>query len=159
MEKGSRSMKRIILATIISASPLVLADISLGTPKGSVSQPAAQEYADVAQEVLQSVKELTAILKTISDQASADAAAPQVASQVELMIAIQKKAELMPKPANQVELLVKNSINMQEVQQVAKDFLNAVIQIGMNNGYGSQPLLDALSPVLGASIAPTEPQQ
>ena len=148
-------MKRIILATLISATPLVQADISLGTPKGSVSQPAAQEYVNVAQEMLQSAKDLTALLKGISDQASADAAAPQVASQVARVTAVQKKAEAMPKPGTQVELLVKNSMNMQEVQ-LAKDFLNAIIQIGMNNGYGSQALLDALSPVIGASIAPAE---
>ena len=149
-------MKRIILATLISVTPLVQADISLGTPKGSVSQPAAQEYVNVAQEMLQSAKDLTALLKGISDQASADAAAPQVASQVARVTAVQKKAEAMPKPGTQVELLVKNSMNMQEVQQLAKDFLNAIIQIGMNNGYGSQALLDALSPVIGASIAPAE---
>ena len=125
------------------------ADISLGGPKAPEAQPAAQEYVDLAHEVLQSMKDLTASLKGISNQASADAAAPQVASQVARVMAVQKKAEAMPKPGTQVELLVKNSMNMQEVQQLAKDFLNAIIQIGMNNGYGSQALLDALSPITG----------
>ena len=103
----------------------------------------------LAHEVLQSMKELTASLKGISDPASADAAAPQVTRQITRLLNAQKKAESMPKAGTQVELQVKNSMNMLEVQQLAKDFLNAMIQIGMNSGYGSQALLDALSPITG----------
>ena len=142
-------MKRIILAAIFVCTATAHADISLGGQEAAEAQPAAQEYVALAHEVLQSMKELTASLKGISDPASADAAAPQVTRQITRLLNAQKKAESMPKAGTQVELQVKNSMNMLEVQQLAKDFLNAMIQIGMNSGYGSQALLDALSPITG----------
>ena len=63
---------------------------------------------------------------------------------------LQKKAEVLPRPSAEVETQVRAAFDMQEVQQIAARFMDAFINIGMNNGYGSEALMNALHPVLNA---------
>lgn len=147
-------MKRLLITALVAASPLAMADISLGThapaeASASISEE-ARPYLDMAQEVLAAVKNLTAILETVQDTASADAAAAQVRSLTDAMQGIQARAEAMPRPSAAVEQQVRSSINVQEVQQVVSSFMGSFIRIGMNNAYGSQALLDSLGPVMNA---------
>lgn len=143
-----------LTALLTMAAPLALADISLGTttptfPKAAAT-PAAEEYVQMANEVMAAVKELTTILEGVKDQASADAAAPQVSNMTMRMIELQKKAEAMPRPGIEVENQVRASMNVAEVQQTVSSFLESFIRIGMSNGYGSQALMNALGPVMNA---------
>lgn len=143
-----------LTALLTMAAPLALADISLGTttptfPKATAT-PAAEEYVQMANEVMAAVKELTTILEGVKDQASADAAAPQVSNMTMRMIELQKKAEAMPRPGIEVENQVRASMNVADVQETVGAFLNAFIRIGMSNGYGSQALLNALGPMMNA---------
>lgn len=154
-------MKALLLTALMTvATPLALADISLGTnapaPAEATESPAAAEYVQTANEVLAVVKELTTILEGVKDQASADAAAEQVGSISLRMIELQKKAEAMPRPGAEVEAQVRSSINVAEVQQTVSSFLESFIRIGMNNAYGSQALLNALGPVMNAMPAGQE---
>lgn len=154
-------MKSLLLTALMTvATPLALADISLGTnapaPAEATESPAAAEYVQTANEVLAVVKELTTILEGVKDQASADAAAEQVGSISLRMIELQKKAEAMPRPGAEVEAQVRSSINVAEVQQTVSSFLESFIRIGMNNAYGSQALLNALGPVMNAMPAGQE---
>ena len=154
-------MKALLLTALMTvATPLALADISLGTnapaPAEATESPAAAEYVQTANEVLAVVKELTTILEGVKDQASADAAAEQVGSITLRMIELQKKAEAMPRPGAEVEAQVRSSINVAEVQQTVSSFLESFIRIGMNNAYGSQALLNALGPVMNAMPAGQE---
>lgn len=147
-------MKRLLITALVAASPLAMADISHGTPapaevSASISEE-ARPYIDMAQEVLAAVKNLTTILETVQDTASADAAAAQVRSLTDAMQGIQARAEAMPRPSAAVEQQVRSSINVQEVQQVVSSFMGSFIRIGMNNAYGSQALLDSLGPVMNA---------
>lgn len=147
-------MKKLLIISLLAA-PMVFADISLG---GNPLPPAAgqnttvdaSEYVSMAQDVINSVKELTGILTGVKDTATADAAAPQVNAMATRMLELQKKSESMPRPSAEVELQVRNSINMQEVQQVVSGFLGAIITLGMNNCYGSEALLNALAPIMNA---------
>ena len=138
-------MKSLILTAIFAAAPLVHADISYGKQPAA---PTAEEYTGLANEVITVLKELTGVLGTVKDKASADAAAPQLSGITQRMLELQRKAEGMPRPSNEVEQLVRGSINVQEIQQLVNDFLNTFIQIAMNNAYGSQALMDAMGPVM-----------
>lgn len=154
-------MKALLLTALMTvATPLALADISLGTtppaPAAATATPTAAEYVQTANEVLAVVKELTTILEGVKDQASADAAAEQVGSITLRMIELQKKAEAMPRPGAEVEAQVRSSINVAEVQQTVSSFLESFIRIGMNNAYGSQALLNALGPVMNSMPAGQE---
>ncbi|MBE6415810.1 MAG: hypothetical protein E7032_04675 [Akkermansiaceae bacterium] len=141
-----------LTALCIVAAPMAMADISLGanSPAAVAAAPSATEYVKTAHDVLSVVKELTVILEGVKDQASADAAAAQVGSITARMVELQKKAEAMPRPSAEVESMVRNGINVAEVQQVVSSFMNSFIRIGMNGAYGSQALLNALGPVVNA---------
>lgn len=141
-------MKSLILTALFALSPLAIADISYGSPAPA---PAAKEYAQLANDVISVIKELTQVLETITDQASADAAAPKLSSTTAKLLELQRKTEEMPRPTNEVEQLVRSNINVQEVRQLVGNFLNACIRIAMNNGYGSQALLDALGPIMNSA--------
>lgn len=149
-----RNSMKAILFTTLAAAPLALADISLGkgapvVPPAAPSQE-AQGYITMAQDVLAVVKELSGVLAGVKDQASADAAAPQITSLTRRMIELQSRSEAMAPPSAAVEQQVRAAINVQEVQQIVSTFLDSFIRIGMNNGYGSQALLDSLGPVLNS---------
>lgn len=155
MKPGRRrdSMKALLFTTLAIA-PLALADISLGkgapiVPPASPGQ-GAQSYITMAQDVLAVVRELSGVLAGVKDQASADAAAPQVTSLTTRMIELQNRSEAMDAPTAVIEQQVRASINVQEVQQIVGTFLDSFIRIGRNNGYGSQALLDSLGPVLNS---------
>lgn len=141
-----------LTAICIVAAPMAMADISLGAnaPAAEAAAPSATEYVKTAHDVISVVKELTVILEGVKDQASADAAAAQVGSITARMVELQKKAEAMPRPSAEVESMVRNGINVAEVQQVVSSFMNSFIRIGMNGAYGSQALLNALGPVVNA---------
>lgn len=141
-----------LTAICIVAAPMAMADISLGAnaPAAVAAVPSATEYVKTAHDVLSVVKELTVILEGVKDQASADAAAAQVGSITARMVELQKKSEAMPRPSAEVESMVRNGINVAEVQQVVSSFMNSFIRIGMNGAYGSQALLNALGPVVNA---------
>lgn len=148
-------MKALFYTALTLAAPLAMADISLGTSAADAaiaeSQAAeAKPYVELAQEVNNAVAELTAILQSVQDQASADASAPQIRSLTARMIELQNKAEAMPRPSTAVEFQVRNSLDLAKVEQTVKDFINSFIRIGMNNAYGSQPLIDALAPIVNA---------
>ncbi len=143
-------MKALILTTLLTSS-LALADISLGSTSPATPAPAeatAAEYIQSVNEVMSTLKELTGVLEGVTDQASADAAAPQVAVIAPRLIELQKKSESMPRPTPEVESQVRASINVQEVQQIVSSFLTSFIRIGMSNAYGSQSLLNTLGPVM-----------
>ena len=149
-----RNSMKAILFTTLAAAPLALADISLGkgapvVPPAAPSQE-AQGYITMAQDVLAVVKELSGVLAGVKDQASADAAAPQITSLTRRMIELQSRSEAMAPPSAAVEQQVRAAINVQDVQQIVSTFLDSFIRIGMNNGYGSQALLDSLGPVLNS---------
>lgn len=145
-------MKRLLFTALVAASPLAMADISLGSPAPSNAEaPAsteAQPYLDMAQEVLSAVRNLTTVLETVQDTASADAAAAQIRTLTASMQELQARAEAMPRPSAAVEQQVRSRINVQEVQQLVSSFMSSFIRIGMNNAYGSQALLDSLGPVM-----------
>ena len=148
-------MKRLLFTALVAASPLAMADISLGTAApANAASPAisteAQPYIDMAQEVLTAVRNLTSVLETVQDTASADAAAAQIRTLTVSMQEIQARAEAMPRPSAAVEQQVRSCINVQEVQQLASSFMSSFIRIGMNNAYGSQALLDSLGPVMNS---------
>lgn len=143
-------MKALIFTTLLTSS-LALADISLGSTSPATPAPAeatAAEYIQSVNEVMSTLKELTGVLEGVTDQASADAAAPQVAVIAPRLIELQKKSEAMPRPTPEVENQVRASINVQEVQQIVSSFLTSFIRIGMSNAYGSQSLLNTLGPVM-----------
>ena len=141
-------MKSLILTTLFALTPLALADISYGSPAPA---PTAKEYTQLANDVISIIKEMTQVLESITDQASADAAAPQLRSTTARLLELQRKTEEMPRPTNEVELLVRSNINVLEVQQLVGKFLNACIQIAINNAYGSQELMDALGPIMNSA--------
>ena len=141
-------MKSLILTTLFALTPLTLADISYGSPAPA---PAAKEYAQLANDVISTIKEMTQVLESITDQASADAAAPQLSSTTARLLELQRKTEEMPRPTNEVEQLVRSNTNIQEIQQLVGDFLNACIRIAINNAYGSQGLMDALGPIMNCA--------
>ena len=141
-------MKSLILTALFALAPLALADISYGSPAPA---PAAKEYTQLANDVISIIKEMTQVLESITDQASADAAAPQLRSTTARLLELQRKTEEMPRPTNEVELLVRSNINVLEVQQLVGKFLNACIQIAINNAYGSQELMDALGPIMNSA--------
>ena len=145
-------MKRLFITALVAASPLAMADISLGTPAPTNTAAAisteAQPYIDMAQEVIAAVRNLTTVLETVQDTASADAAAAQIRALTASMQEIQTRAEAMPRPSAAVEQQVRSCINVQEIQQLANSFMSSFIRIGMNNAYGSQALLDSLGPVM-----------
>lgn len=141
----------LITALFAVAAPLAMADISLGTHTPATAQtakPSAEEYAQLAKDILSTLKELAVCLESVKDQTSADAAASQVAEILPRMVALQKKAEGMPRPGSEAEALVRGQINVEEAQQVVSTFMSAFINICMNNAYGSQSLLNALGPVM-----------
>ena len=145
-------MKHLLFTALVAASPLAMADISLGTPAPTNTAAAisteAQPYIDMAQEVIAAVRNLTTVLETVQDTASADAAAAQIRDLTASMQELQARAEAMPRPSAAVEQQVRSSINVQEIQQLANSFMSSFIRIGMNNAYGSQALLDSLGPVM-----------
>lgn len=148
-------MKAIFYTACIMTAPLAVADISMGISsapesKAEATTESAQQYVDMANEVMQAVKELTVLLQGIQDQAGADAAAPQISSVTARMLKLQQKAEAMPRPDSFIESQVRNSMNLAEVQQTAQDFIKSFIRIGMNNAYGSQALMNALGPIANA---------
>lgn len=146
-------MKKILLLSLLAA-PLAMADISLGTPQqpeaGQTASVDAAEYVAMAQEVIASLNELTATLTSVHDKATADAAAVKVNEQATRMMALQAKAESLPLPTPEVEMQVRSSINVQEVQKTVHEFMGAIIKLGMSNAYGSEELLNALGPIMNA---------
>ncbi len=149
-------MKRIISLALLSAGSLALADISMGNgaPVAPAAQEAssaeAQEYITVAQDILSIVKELNQVLSGVTDLASADAAAPQMQNMTMRMVELQKRSEKLGRPTAEIEQQICASIDTREVQQLVTAFVNSLIRIGMNNAYGSQAFMDALSPALNA---------
>ena len=141
-------MKALILTAFLAAAPLVHADISLGKQDSS---PAAAEYTHLAKDVMSVITNLTTVLETVKDKASADAAAPQLRNTTGRLLELQRKTEEMPRPTNEVEMLIRSNINIQEVQQLVGNFLNACIRIAINNAYGSQELMDALGPIMNSA--------
>ena len=145
-------MKALILTTLLTSS-LALADISLGSTSPATPAPAeatAAEYIQSVNEVMNTLKELTGVLEGVTDQASADAAAPQIQDIATRMAALQKRTEALGRPSAEIEQQVRAHINVREVQQLVTAFMDSFIRIGMNNGYGSQALMNALSPALNA---------
>ena len=141
----------LITALFAVAAPLSMADISLGTQTPAPAQtakPSAEEYAQLAKDILNTLKELAGSLASVTDQASADTAAAQVADILPRMVELQKKAEGMPRPCNEIEAIVRGQVNVEEAQQVVSSFMSAFINICMHNAYGSQNLLNALGPVM-----------
>jgi hypothetical protein len=120
------------------------------TFKNIIISAEAQPYIDMAQEVIAAVRNLTAVLETVQDTASADAAAAQIRTLTASMQELQARAEAMPRPSAAVEQQVRSCINVQEIQQLANSFMSSFIRIGMNNAYGSQALLDSLGPVMNS---------
>ena len=144
----------IITALIAAAAPAVMADISLGTNNatGTPDAPSAevQSYLNTANAVIQSFKELTGTLGGITDQASADAAASLVSSQVQKLLELQAKAEATAQPSSEISAQLLQHINVQEVQETVNAFMDSIIRLGMTNAYGSGALLQALSPLMNA---------
>ena len=149
-------MKHIISLTLLSAGSLALADISMGNGAPVVPavqeapSPEAQEYIAIAQDILSIVKELNQVLSGVNDLASADAAAPQMQDMTMRMIELQKRSEKLERPTAEIEQQVRASFDTHEVQQLVTTFVNSLIRIGMNNAYGSQTFMNALSPALNA---------
>ncbi len=145
---------------LAAAMPLAMGDITLGTgggiPATESIAPSTGEYTRLAQDVLAVTRELTAVLASVQDTGSADAAAVRVKELTPRLHALQAKSESMPRPGAAVEAAVRSEINIQEVQQIAHNFVNALIQIGMNNAYGSQALMDAMQPLLENAIPGNE---
>ncbi len=150
-------MKAILFTTLLT-TPLVQADISLGNgtpvvPAADAAAPVsqnAQAYIDINREIIALFKALADALSGVTDQASADAAAPKIQELTTRMEALQSRTDTLPPPNAATEQQVKAEVNVQEVQQLVSAFLQSFIRIGMNNGYNSQPLLDALAPVMNA---------
>ncbi|MBO5684166.1 MAG: hypothetical protein J6R92_04395 [Akkermansia sp.] len=140
-------MRTLILTVLFALAPLSMADISYGN---KATAPAAEEYAKLANDVISVIKNLTQVLESVKDQASADTAAPQVRDTTAKLLELQRKTEDMPRPTNEIEQLVRSNINLPEVQHIVNNFLVTLIQIAMNNAYGSQALLDALGPVMNS---------
>jgi hypothetical protein len=140
-------MKKLILIVFLAIAPLTKADISLGK---QASAPAAAEYTSLAKDVIGVITELTTVLETVKDKASADAVAPQLSGITARMLELQRKAEALPRPGQEVEQLVHSSINMAEARQLVSRFMNSFINIAMNNAYGSQALLDAMGPLMNS---------
>ena len=140
-------MRTLILTALFALAPLSMADISYGN---QATAPAAEEYAKLANDVISVIKNLTQVLESVKDQASADTAAPQVRNTTAKLLELQRKTEDMPRPTNEIEQLVRSNINLPEVQHIVNNFLVTLIQIAMNNAYGSQALLDALGPVMNS---------
>lgn len=153
-------MKNYLLTAAIAAMPLAMADISMGT--GSAPEPPEvpsaelQEQIDLAKAVIQSFKDLTTTLNGITDQASADAAAAQVSSQIQRMQELQRKAESAPQPTASIEAQMQQHINVQEVRQTVNTFMEAIIRLGMNSAYGSEALMQALSPLMNPLTSQSE---
>lgn len=153
--KKKTHMKKLFLSAVIAASSVVFADISMGngapvvpaTPEKQ-SAVSAEEYTALAKEIFGVMKEMTLIMESVKDQASADAAAAKLGGMTVRMQELQKKAEPLPRPSAEIELQVKSSFDMQEVQQTISRFIGAFIRIGMNNGYGSQALMNAIAPAM-----------
>ena len=66
------------------------------------------------------------------------------------MVELQKRSEKLGRPTAEIEQQICASIDTREVQQLVTAFVNSLIRIGMNNAYGSQAFMDALSPALNA---------
>ena len=158
-EHSAFTMKKIFLLSLLAA-PLAIADISMGVTQqpeaGQSTGVEAAEYVSMAQEVISSLNELTATLMGVHDKASADAAAAKVNEQTSRMLALQAKSESLPPPTPEVEMQVRSSLNVQQVQKTVQDFLGAVIKLGMSNAYGSEELLRALGPIVNAMPGQTE---
>lgn len=158
-EHQSLFMKKILLLSLLAA-PLAMADISLGGAQqpeaGQTASVDAAEYVSMAKEVIASLNELTATLMGVHDKVSADAAAAKVNEQATRMVALQAKSESLPLPTPEVEMQVRSSINVQEVQKTVHEFLSAIIKLGMSNAYGSEELLNALGPIMNAIPGQTE---
>lgn len=150
---AAMSMKQHLIILLTALTPLASADISLGSapaPQAPAISAEAEPYVSMAQEVLGVVKELTGILETVTDTASADAAAAQVENITGRMLSLQAQAEAMPRPQAAIEQQVRSSINVQEVQKTVHEFMGAIIKLGMSNAYGSEDLMYALGPIMNA---------
>ena len=110
------------------------------------------EYARrqaLAREILNSIKQLMAILNGVNSRETADAAAPKVKELLAMVDKLRAKGESLPQPSDEIRQKLEAEFEG-ELQGVIDGMQGAFMSLEANQYYGSQKLKQALAPLRGA---------
>lgn len=130
----------------------VLFMVSAALPMASaadVAAPAAADeetaYLQIGQDTVALLRELTAVLDSVKDRESADAAVSRVHEISAKMQALRQRAESMPKPEPGQEAILREHMNNEEVRSAVQQFMAALLNLAQTDAYGSEELITALT--------------
>lgn len=130
----------------------VLFMVSAALPMASaadVAAPAAADeetaYLQIGQDTVALLRELTAVLDSVKDRESADAAVSRVHDISAKMQALKQRVERMPKPEPGQEAILREHMNNEEVRSAVQQFMAALLNLAQTDAYGSEELITALT--------------
>ncbi len=143
----TRKMKKFTLA-LLAALPMGLS-LADETPAAPAPAPAAEAtaalpatHAAIVQELLATLDELTAVLKSATDKDSADAAATKIAPIVEKMKATVAAGEALGEPTPEIEAAMEPL--KPELEAKFGGLMEALVPLMMSDFHGSTALKEAM---------------
>lgn len=151
-------------ATPAPAAPATAAAPAAQTPAAQLT-PAAktgatkEEAETLLKGMMTSLGDLAKVLETVTDKASADAAAPKVVELSAKVKELQLSSEKMGEPSQEVQQELMEQYSKQLEETVGK-FMQASMKVGMANFYGSESLTKAFQNMSAAmSGSPEESEE
>lgn len=143
-------------ATIAPAASVPADAPAAQTPsaKPTSAKPGAtgEEAETLLKEMMTSLGDLSKVLETVTDKASADAAAPKVIELSAKVKELQLRSEKMGEPSQEVQQSLMEQYSKQLEETVGK-FMQASMKVGMANFYGSESLTKAFQNMSAAMSA------
>lgn len=126
----------------------------LALPKAVASETSVptQSYLNIGQETVVLLNELTGVLETVKDRESADAAVRRVQEISAKMQELRARAEALPAPDNEDELVLREKMNNGEVRSAIRRFMIAMLDLAQTDAYGSEELINALTRMVGGQL-------
>lgn len=141
-------MKTIAIYTMALLAA-VMPTASLAAAPASETEEA---YLQIGQESVALINELTAVLNSVTDRESADAAVPRVQEVIAKLQEMRKRAEALPTPSGEHEALFRDNLNSAEVRNAVQSFMMAMLNLAQTDAYGSEELINALTRMVSGQL-------
>lgn len=135
----------LLSVTLLTAHSAALAEQETAT--------AEEQYIQLGNDTVALLRELTGVLNTVTDKASADAAVPRVDAVSARMQELRHRAEQLPDlPENaDMESEFRLRMNTEEVRDAVQQFMAALLQLAQTDGFGSEALISALTRMVSST--------
>lgn len=111
-----------------------------------------EAYLQIGRDTVALIKELTAVVNTVKDRESADAAVPKVEEISAELQKLRERAEALPAPDSEHEAFFRDKINSAEVRAAVQNFMFAMLNLAQTDAYGSEDLINALTRMVSGQL-------